>query len=106
MKALLDECIPKRLKKEFPDHEVQTVPEAGWAGKKNGELLSLAEKTFDVFITVDQNLQYQQKLANFQIAVILISPPDNKFQTMKRFVPHIKEGLSQTEQKRFIHIQA
>ncbi len=104
MKVLLDECVPRRLKAEFSGVELSTVPEAGWAGKKNGELLSLAEVSFDVFITVDQNLQYQQKLTKFKIAVILLSPPDSKFQTIKRFLPQIKEALKKIEEKRFIHI--
>ena len=106
MKVLLDECVPRRLKTEFSGIELSTVPEAGWGGKKNGELLSLAEKNFDVFITVDQNLQYQQKLAKYKIAVILISPPDTKFQTLKRSLPQIREALKVIEEKRFIHIKA
>jgi len=60
MRLLLDECLPRTLKKEFRDYKIRTVPEMGWAGKKNGELLRLAEKQFDVFITLDQNLQYRK----------------------------------------------
>ena len=56
MRILLDECLPKKLKKDFSNHEVKTVPEMGWAGKKNGELLPLLENHFDIFITADQNL--------------------------------------------------
>jgi len=64
MKILLDECIPRKLKNSFPGHECQTVPEAGLAGQKNGLLLSLAEGAgFDLFITIDKGLQYQQNLA-------------------------------------------
>jgi predicted nuclease of predicted toxin-antitoxin system len=106
MKVLLDECVPRRLKTEFSGVELSTVPEAGWAGKKNGELLSLAEKDFDVFITVDQNLQYQQKLTKYKIAVILISPLDTKFYTLKRFLPQIKEALKTIQERRFVHISA
>jgi len=56
MRVLLDECLPRRLKREIVGYEVVTVPEAGWAGKSNGELLALAAERFDVFVTVDQNL--------------------------------------------------
>lgn len=62
-RVLLDECLPKRLKREFIDCAVSTVPEMGWAGKKNGELMKVAHAQFDVFVTADQNLQYQQNLA-------------------------------------------
>jgi len=59
MKLLLDESLPRPLKNEIPDHTVVTVPEMGWGGKKNSELLILAQDQVDVFITADQNLQYQ-----------------------------------------------
>ena len=59
MKILLDESLPIRLAREFHGHKVSTVVGEGWSGKKNGELLKLAEANFDVFITSDQNLQYQ-----------------------------------------------
>ena len=62
MKVLLDECLPKKLKYELEADEATTVPEAGWASKTNGELLSLAETDFDVFLTRDQNLECQQNL--------------------------------------------
>jgi hypothetical protein len=55
VRILLDECIDRRFARELPRHEVRTVPEAGWAGKSNGELLALAENSFDVFVTVAQN---------------------------------------------------
>ena len=66
MKLLLDECIDRRLAEEIKDHEVVTVPEAGWAGIKNGELLSLAQAQFDAFITVDQNLSFSTKPPSIQ----------------------------------------
>lgn len=60
MRVLLDECLPKKLKRDLLEyHEVSTVPEMGWAGKKSGELLKLAASKFDLFLTVDQNLTYQ-----------------------------------------------
>lgn len=58
MKVLLDECLPKKLKREVNGDVVKTVPEMGWAGKKNGVLLRLAEQEFDVLLTNDQNLEY------------------------------------------------
>ncbi len=67
MKLLLDESLPRALKHLFSGHDVQTVPECGWAGLSNGELLRLAETRFGTFITADQNLQYQQNLAGLDI---------------------------------------
>jgi hypothetical protein len=67
MRVLLDECVPRKLRRELPGHEVLTVTERGWSGIKNGELLALAQAEFDVFLTIDQNLKYQQNLKAFNI---------------------------------------
>lgn len=64
MKILLDECLPRKLKFELSGHEAYTVPQMGWASKKNGELLALMSEQFDVFLTVDSNMQHQQNLDN------------------------------------------
>jgi len=70
-RLLLDECVPRRFKQHLPGHECVTVPEVGLAGKKTGELLSLAEKAgFQVFITLDQGIEYEQSLDRHSIAVI------------------------------------
>src|SRR6266849_1991569 len=63
MRVLLDECVPRALRRELLGHEVKTVAEAGWAGVQNGELLQLAAKQFDLLLTVDRNLEYQQNFA-------------------------------------------
>ena len=65
MRVLLDECLPRRLRAELTGHDVSTVPEMGWAGVQNGELLSLAAATFDVFLTVDSSIEYQQDVPAF-----------------------------------------
>ena len=63
MRILLDECVPHRLRRGLSGHDVRTVPEMGWSGKRNGELLQLmTAQRFEVLMTVDQNLRYQQKL--------------------------------------------
>lgn len=72
VKLLLDECVDRRLGKDFTGYEVKTVPQMGWAGIKNGQLLALAEAEFDFFITVDQNLSFEQNLTQFDIAVIVL----------------------------------
>ncbi len=72
MKLLLDECLDWRLRRELPGHEVKTVQEMGWRGIKNGRLLALAEREFQVFITADRNLSFQQNLSRFAIAVAVL----------------------------------
>jgi hypothetical protein len=83
MKLLLDECIDRKFAREFVDYEIKTVPQMGWAGVKNGQLLALAEAEFDVFITVDRNLSFQQKLPQFDIAVIVLQAPSNPLADLK-----------------------
>lgn len=65
MRVLLDECLLRRLKRELAGHEAKTVPEMGWASKRNGELLALAVGLFDAFVTADRNLSHQQDLSSF-----------------------------------------
>ncbi len=93
MNVLLDECIPRKLKHELKEHLVSTVTEAGWSGKKNGELLRLAEKSFDAFVTVDQNLSYQQNITKYKIAVVLLASEDNDLDTLKPFMPKVRQIL-------------
>ncbi|MGA1622038.1 MAG: DUF5615 family PIN-like protein [Synechocystis sp.] len=94
MKILLDECLDRRLAREFPDYEVKTVPQMGWAGVKDGTLLTLAESEFDVFITVDRNLSFQQNLRRFNLAVLVLCAPSNRVTDIKPLVPQILAVLS------------
>ncbi len=101
MKILLDECIDRRFAVEFPEHEVRTVPQMGWSGVKNGALMKLAEAAFDVFITVDRNLSFQQNLATYDIAVIVIRSTSNRYidlapfgQMVLKAVGNVKPGTS------------
>ena len=72
MRILLDHGTPAPLRKAFKDHFVATAYEKGWAGLTNGELLAAAEGAFDVFVTTDQNLRYQQNLAGRQLAILVL----------------------------------
>lgn len=93
MKLLLDECIDRKFAREFDGYEVRTVPQMGWAGIKNGQLLALAQAEFDVFITVDRNLSFQQNLPQFDIAVIVLQAPSNRLADLKILVPKILATL-------------
>src|SRR6266850_1952712 len=70
MRVLLDECLPRRLKADLPDHEVRTAQDEGWSGMKNGALLQVASGRFDVFLTVDRNIPFQQNLRGLKIGVL------------------------------------
>ncbi len=94
MKVLLDECLPARFKQDLSAYDVATVPDMGWAGKVNGELLRLAKDKFDVFVTVDQNLQYQQNLNQSNLAIVLLRVPNNRYQTLRNLVPRLIRLLS------------
>ncbi|PHM06546.1 DUF5615 family PIN-like protein [Nostoc sp. 'Peltigera malacea cyanobiont' DB3992] len=94
MKLLLDECIDRKLAREFVRYEVKTVPQMGWAGVKNGQLLALAEADFDVFITVDRNLSFQQNLPHFDIAIIVLQAQSNRLIDMKPLVPKVLATLA------------
>jgi predicted nuclease of predicted toxin-antitoxin system len=85
MKVLIDECAPKALKYSLSahGHESLTVQEAGWSGKQNGELLTLAETHFDVLITLDTNLRYQQNLAARRISIVVIRSRSNRLDDLR-----------------------
>lgn len=92
MKLLFDECVSRLLKSSFQihGHQCSTVPEIGLAGKKNGELLTLVEGNFDVFITVDKNLRYQQNLSGRKIAVLVIRAESSEIDDL---IPHVPACL-------------
>src|SRR5579863_2826171 len=89
MKLLLDECVPRTLKPSLSveGHACTTVPEAGFAGKTNGEPLSLAEQSFDVFVTLDTGLQFQQNLSGRKIAILVIRCKSNRLADILPQIP-------------------
>ena len=101
---LLDECVPRKLRRELSGHEVLTVTERGWSGIKNGKLLALAEAEFDVFLTVDQNLKYQQNLRAFDIGVILLVARNNRLKTLLPLMPEAREALENIKAGDFIRV--
>ncbi len=78
MRVLLDECVDWRLSREIGGHDVKTARQMGWATIQNGALLALAVEAFDVFVTVDRNLMFQQNVASLQIAVIVLRARTNR----------------------------
>jgi hypothetical protein len=88
MKILIDECIPRKLKKSISGHDCLTVPEAGLAGTSNGQLLSLAEERgFNVFLTIDKGFEYEQDLSGMSIAVMIVRAKSNQMRDLLPQVP-------------------
>lgn len=93
MKVLLDECIDWRLSRDIGGHEVKTARQMGWSTARNGELLALAEKHFDVFVTVDRNLSFQQNVPAFAIAVIVLRAKSNRLSELRALVPDLLASI-------------
>lgn len=92
-KVLLDECVDRGLAGEITGHDVATVPEAGWASLKNGELLSRAQIEYDVFITTDRNLMFQQNLPKYDIAVVVLSGKSNRLKDLRALLPAVLDAI-------------
>ena len=94
MKVLLDECVDWRLLRDLTAHEVRTVKQLGWENVKNGGLLALATTQFDVFITVDQNLPYQQNASRYDLAIIILSARTTRLSDLRTLLPSLHEALA------------
>jgi hypothetical protein len=98
MRVLLDECVPRKLKISMSGHECRTVPEEGLAGKRNGELLALAENAgFNVFLSLDRGIEFQQNLQSRRIAVLLVRARSSRLADL---LPHVPEILKSLESPR------
>lgn len=94
MKLLLDENLPKRLKSDLINHQVFTSAEMNWAGVTNGKLLEqLTSNNFDVLLTFDKNLQYQQNFKRYSISVLVLNAADNRYQTLKPLMETVNQLL-------------
>jgi predicted nuclease of predicted toxin-antitoxin system len=94
VKILLDECLPRDLRKYLVGHDCATVPEAGLAGRANGELLTLAERSgWQILITMDRGMPYQQNLAGRAISLAVIRAPSNRLPDLLPHVPKILAAL-------------
>lgn len=101
MKILLDECVPWPMHRLLTHHSCTNVQAQGWGGIKNGELLRLAETEFDLFITSDQNIRYQQNLTGRNIAVLELSTNDiERIQAAALLIQDAVEKLERNEFKR------
>jgi len=88
-RILLDENLDWRLRRDLSGHVVESVPLIGWAGLKNGELLSRAEIEFDIFITMDSNLAYQRNIAKHKIVMIVLKARSNRLADTRPLMPKV-----------------
>ena len=109
IKILLDECLPKKLKYRIdeldPAFSAKTVPEAGWASLSNGKLLKKAEEEFDVFVTSDRNLSFQQSIETSKINVILLKAPTNIYEDLLPLVEKLSPVIKAHKPGHFVEIE-
>jgi len=101
MKILLDECVNKRLKSYLKDFEVYTVTEMGWSGTKNGELMSLcAVGCFDIILTIDKNMIYQQNIEKYPISIVVLNSQTSKIEELNHFIPSLLKQIHHLEKNK------
>ena len=106
MRVLLDECTPRKLRRNLPEHEVRTVGEMGWRGTKNGALLLQAASEFDVLLTVDSNMEFQQNTAALPLAIIVLVALKNDIALLRPLMPQVRDLLPTVERGRLYHVRA
>ena len=108
MKVLIDECAPSALARFLSQHghECRTVQEKGWSGKQNGELLQLAENEFDVLVTLDTNLRYQQNLMRRKVAIVMIRALSNRLVDLGQHFPACALALARIKPGDFVDLGA
>jgi hypothetical protein len=94
VRVLLDECIDWRLSRDIVGHEVKSAHQMGWATIKNGQFLALAERSFDVFVTVDRNLSFQLNLTSYSIAVVVLRAKSNRLAELRPLAPQLLKVLN------------
>src|SRR5947209_8475129 len=93
MRVLLDECVTRKLKRDLQPHEVHTIEQAGLKGRKNGELLRLASGRYDVPITVDQNIKYQQQVQSSGISILVLAARRSSYDCLRPLIGPALEAL-------------
>jgi hypothetical protein len=101
--VLADECVPLKLLRLLSGHNFTTAQEKGWGSFKNGQLLALAESEFDLFLTCDRNLQYQQNLKGRKIAILLLST--NHWPTLKQHADLVQAALGKMKPSEFVTVE-
>lgn len=106
MRILLDESLPRPLRLLLTGHDTSTVRDEGWTSLKNGDLLRRAAERFDVLLTPDQNLEFQQNLALLPIAVVVMISDSNRLESLEPLVPNVLEVLKTLTPKTLVRVGA
>ena len=107
MRILIDECLDERFRNALPGHDCQTARYAGLAGLENGELLTAAETAgFEVFLTVDQGIEYQQNLVNRKLAIIILRAKSNRLKDLLPLAPICLARIKSVEPGKVIRVEA
>lgn len=106
MRILLDESLPIELASELSGHDVVSVQRMGWSGLKNGELLARAADRFEVMLTADQNLPFQQNVSRLPIAVVVIAARSNRIEAVRLLTPELLAVLSSIQPRTLIRVGA
>lgn len=107
MRVLLDEHLPRRLADDLVGHEVRTVHQERWAGLTNGELLDRAIAAgFEVFLTADRNLEFQQNLGTFDIGFVVLEAPSNDITDLRSLIPATLEAIASVQPGQVVHVAA
>jgi hypothetical protein len=95
--VFLDECIDWRFARDIVGHDVKTARQMGWTTIQNGALLTLASQHFDVFVTLDRNLSFQQNLGNFSIAVLVLSAKTSRLTDLTPLIPNLLVAIESAQ---------
>jgi predicted nuclease of predicted toxin-antitoxin system len=104
MRLLIDECLPRALKRSLAKHECKTVQEMGWSGKKNGELVKLAYRKFDVFVTIDQGMEQEHNFTNLDLALLVLKARSNQIEDLTPIVPAILGALRKIQPGQVVRV--
>lgn len=104
-RVLLDENLPRKLRRDLPEFAVRTVQEEDWTSFSNGELLMRAQERFDVLLTADRRLQFQQNMGRFTIGVVVILTVSLRYRTIAAAIHRIREALAAVKPGEVLHVQ-
>lgn len=107
MKILLDECVTRKAKKSLQEFDVHTVPEIGLSGLKNGQLLAQAEQAaFDILLTIDKNIDYQQNISKFHLTIVILDVRKSSIRYIEELLPEFKSQVDSYEKGKAYIIKA
>lgn len=104
--VLFDENMPRKLRRDLAEFSIQTAQERGWSAFKNGELLRRASEAFDVFVTIDQRIRYQQNLAAMKIGVVVIEVVDTRIDHLRTLLPQLRDAIARVERGGIIVVKS